>query len=104
MIIAAQIDGFALGADQLGIDLGLVLGKLLCDFGKTRLKVLVFRLLRQGLRPIQREIKMAPAIIDLTDLAGWRLVALQELGGGPIQRIRQDLSGGIIGCFAQMFQ
>src|SRR5437867_13381402 len=82
MIIPAHIDPFSLGAEQLGNNLGLIFCKLFGDFGKTRLKVLIFGLLSQGLRPVQRKIKMAPAIINLTHLAGRRLVALQELGVG----------------------
>src|SRR6266571_8810317 len=104
MIIAAHIDRFSLGAEQLGRDLGLIFRKLFGDFGKPRLKVLIFGLLSQGLRPVQRKIKMAPAIINLTHLAGWRLVALQELGVGSIERIRQNLCGWIVGYFAQMLQ
>src|SRR3989441_12480826 len=104
MIVAAHIDRFSLGAEQLGRNLGLIVCKLFGDFGKTRLKVLIFGLLSQGLRPVQRKIKMAPAIINLTHLSSRRLVALQELGVGSIERIRQNLCGGIVGCFAQMLQ
>ena len=103
MIIPAHIDRFSLGAEQLGRNLGLIVCKLFGDFGKMRLKVFIFRLLGQGLRPVQRKIKMAPAIIDLTHLAGRGLVALQKLGGGPIERISQNLGGRIVGCVAQMF-
>src|SRR6266568_2386073 len=104
MIIPAHIDRFSLAAEQLGRNLGLIFCKLFGNFGKTRLKVLVFGLLSQGLRPVQRKVKMAPTIINLTHLTGWRLVALQELGVGSIECIRQNLCGGIVGCCAQMFQ
>src|SRR5213594_144096 len=104
MIIAAHIDRFSLGAEQLGNNLGLIFCKLFGDFGKTRLKVLILRLLGQRLRPVQREIKMASAIINLAHLAGWRLVALQELGVGLIERIGQYFCGGIVGYFAQVFK
>ena len=102
MIIPAHIDRFSLAAEQLGRNLGLIVCELFGNFGKMRLKVLIFGLLSQGLRPVQRKIKVAPAIINFTHLAGWRLVALQELGVGSIERIRQNLCGGIVGCFAQM--
>src|SRR3989442_558101 len=95
---------FAKVAKQLADNEAKIAAELLGDFGKTRLKVLIFGLLSQGLRPVQRKIKMAPAIINLTHLAGRRLVALQELGVGSIERIRQNLCGGIVGCFAQMLQ
>src|SRR2546429_10019887 len=91
MIIPAHIDRFSLAAEQLGHNLGLIFYKLFGNFGKTRLKVLILGLLSQGLRPVQRKIKMAPAIINLAHLAGRRLVTLQELGVGSIERIRQNL-------------
>src|SRR5205807_9364183 len=87
MIIPAHIDRFSLAPEQLGRNLGLVLFQFFCNFGKTRLKVLVFGLLSQGLRPVQRKGKMAPAIINLTQHAVWWLVAHEELGVGSTERI-----------------
>ena len=104
MILPAHIDRFSLGAEQLGRNLGFIFCKLFGDFGKTRLKVLIVCLLGQCLRPIPCKIKMAPAIINLTHPTGRRLVAFQELGVGSVERIRQDLCGRIVGCFAQMLQ
>jgi len=91
-----------LGAEQLGRNFGFVLFKLFRDLGKTRLQIFILCLFGQRLRPIQGEIKMASAIIDLAYLTSRRFVAFQEFRGSSVEGIGQDLRGGIVGCLAQM--
>ena len=69
---------------------------------KRACKFLILCLFGQRLRPIQGEIKMASAIIDLAYLTSRRFVAFQEFRGGSVEGIGQDLRGGIVGCLAQM--
>src|SRR5215470_18152006 len=47
---------------------------------------------------------MAAAIVDLTNLTGWGLVALQELRIGLIERVRQNLCDLIVRRLRQVFQ
>src|SRR5438132_7528530 len=54
MIVPSHIDRPSLRTKQLSGNLGLIVCQLLGDFGKTRLKVLILRLLGQSLRPVQR--------------------------------------------------
>src|SRR3990167_2397159 len=73
MIIPADVDRLALGREQLAVDLGFVVRHLLGDLGKPGRETFVLGLLGQRLRPVQRQIKMAPAIVDFSHLAGRRL-------------------------------
>ena len=78
-----------MGRGQFGQDLRLVLCKRLRERLEARLKVLVLRLLGQRLRPVESEIEVAAAIIELADFAGGRAVMFEDLGVGLIQRFRE---------------
>src|SRR6476660_1456133 len=104
MIIPANILRLALGGQQLLIDLRGIVAQLLGNLRELFCGFLVGCLCRQGLRPVQRQVKMAAAIVDFPDLAGGRLVALEELCVGLIQRIRKDLGHLIVPDLSQVFE
>ena len=70
MIVPADVDRLPLRGEQLGVDLLLVVAQFLGDLGEPLRDPLVLRLRGQGLRPIEREIEMAAAVVDLADLTG----------------------------------
>ena len=81
-VVPAHIDGLALGRDQFGGDLGLVFRELLGDAANRVLEFLVLVLPGQRLGPVQGQVEVAAAVVDLADLAGGRLVVVEELGDG----------------------
>src|SRR3954468_2663863 len=73
-VVTAHVDRLALRADQLAIDLGLVLAERLGQRFETGLQLLILGLCSQGLSPVQSEVEMAATIVDLADLAGRRAI------------------------------
>src|ERR1051326_659092 len=67
LIVAADVDRLALGGDQLGIDLGLVLAERLGQRFEAGLQLLILGLRRQGPGPIQNEVEMGATIVELAD-------------------------------------
>src|SRR5262245_51417190 len=104
MIVPADILWLALRGKQLSVDLLFVVGKVLRDLLELLRDLLVRRLRGQRLCPIEREVEVAAPIIDLSDLSGRRLVALEELGVGLVQRISQNLGHRVVSRFRQVFQ
>ena len=102
MIIPPNIDRLSLCAEQFSRDLGFIVSHFLGDLGKTSRQVLILSLLSQGLRPIQREIEVTPAVVDFTHLTGRRLVALQELGIGLVERVGQNFCRLVVRHFGEM--
>src|SRR5262245_46154384 len=66
--IAADVDRPPLSGLQLGDDLGLVFGELPGHLGEARLELLVLRLRRERLRPVQGEVEVAAPRVELADL------------------------------------
>ena len=91
-VVAADVDRLALRRDQLGVDLRLVLGELLRDRREARLQLLVLRLRRQRLGPVEGEVEVAAAVVDLADLARRRLVVVEELADRLVERLGEDLA------------
>ena len=54
------------------------------------LQLLVLGLGGKRLGPVECEIEMAAATIQFVDLATWRLVMVQDLAGGLVERFCQD--------------
>src|SRR5690349_18169103 len=73
-VVTADIVRFALGADQLAIDLGLVLAERLGQRFEAGLQLRVLGLRGQRLSPVSGEVEMAAAIVDFADLARRRAV------------------------------
>ena len=64
----------------------------------------VFGLGRQGLCPVQRQVEVAAAVVDVADLARWRLVVVQELAGGLVQGLGQYQGFGVVVRHTQMLE
>src|SRR5262245_38949937 len=76
VVVAADLHGLALHSRELAEDPLLVGFERFRDVAELRLERFVLRLIRERARPIEREIKMAAAIVELADLALRRLVVL----------------------------
>src|SRR5215469_3334191 len=94
----------ALRADQLAIDLRLVLAERLGERLEAGLQLLVLGLRGQRLRPVEREVEMAAAIVDLADLARGRAVELEDLADGGIERLGENLRLGVLVGLRQMLE
>src|SRR5262252_11173696 len=68
-VVAAHLDRLALRADQFAIDLRLVLAERLGQRLEAGLQLRVLVLGGQRLRPVQGEVEMTAAIVELADLA-----------------------------------
>src|SRR5512133_1558765 len=86
-VVAAEVQRLPLGADQLGVDLLRVLPELLRDLHEAGLELLVLRLRGEGLGPVEREVEVAAAVVDLADLAGRGLVVVEELADRLVERL-----------------
>ena len=69
LIVAAEVDRFALDRDEFVDDLLLVRREFLGDRREKLLEPGVLRLRGECLRPIEREIEMAAPVVDAADLA-----------------------------------
>ena len=58
----------------------------------------------KGFRPEESQIKVTSTVIQFIDLAGRRLVFIEELSGCVIETLGQDLRFGVAGFFGQVFQ
>ena len=104
MVVPTCIDRLTLSRNQLPRYLGFVIRHFLSNLDEARCQILILRLLGQRLRPVESQIEMAAAVIDFSDFARWRFIALQELGIGLIKGIRQHFRRGIVRHFGQMLQ
>src|SRR5262245_53266187 len=104
LVITSDVDRLALRGDQLGVDLGLVLGECLGQRLEAGLQLLVLALRGQRLRPVKREVEMAAAIVELTDLARRRAVEREDLADGRVERIGENLRPGVLVGLRQMFE
>src|SRR5579872_1836880 len=103
-VVAADVDRLALRADQLAVDLGLVLGERLGQRLEAGLQLRVLGLGGQRLSPVQGEVEMAAAIVDLADPARGVAIELEELADGGVERLGEDLRLGVLVGVAQMLE
>src|SRR5205807_1369019 len=75
---------------ELGVDPGLALGELPRDGREAGLELGVLRLARERLGPVEGQVVVTPAVVDLADLAGRRLVVLEELADRLVERLAED--------------
>src|SRR5690349_19474640 len=90
-VIAADVDRLPLHGVQLADDRLLVLRKRLRELREMRLQLTIFALCGKRLRPVEREVEVTAAIVDLAGARPRRLVALEELAGRFVERLRQNL-------------
>src|ERR1019366_8477541 len=91
MVVAAEVDGASLRGKKLGVDLRLIGDQLTCDCVEPPLQLRVARLISQRKGPVQREVEMAAAIVDLSHLARRGPVVVEELRDRLIERVGKDL-------------
>jgi len=65
---------------------------------------LVLGLSRQALRPVQRQIEVAAAIVELTHFAARRFVVVEEQTVSLIERLGKNLGAGIAGDIAVLLE
>src|SRR5688572_3010727 len=104
MIVPADILRPALRRQQLLIDLCNIVAQIFGDLRKPLCDLFIGRLCSQGLRPVQRQVEMAAPVVDLTYFTSRRLVALEELCVGLVQRIGEDLGHLIVSHLRQMLE
>src|SRR5262249_10524428 len=90
-VVPAHVDRLALCADQLAVDLGFVLAERLGQRLEAGLQLRVLGLRGQRLSPVQGEVEMAAAIVELADLARRITVELEELADGRVERVGKNL-------------
>ena len=62
---------------------------------RTRPRARRRRTARQRLRPVQRQVEVAAAVVELVDLALRRLAVLQQLAGRRVQRVARTFARGL---------
>src|SRR3546814_67926 len=103
-VVAAEVDRLALHGDQLLDDLRFVVRQRGGQRGECRLQAGVGVLRGQRLRPVQREVVVAAAVVDPAELARGRLVVVEELRVGRVERVGQHLRALVAGGFGQVFE
>src|SRR5450830_677452 len=88
-VVATDVHWLALYGVQLGNDGRLVFAQGFSQLAELRLQCRVFGLGGQGLSPVQRQVEVAAAVVDVADFARWRLVVVEELAGGLVQGLGQ---------------
>jgi len=104
LIVTADIYWFSLNREQLFDDRVFGRAEFGRDWREKRLQFLIFALLRQGLRPVQRQIKVTAAIVDAADFARGRLVIFEELAVRRVERIGQHFRLRVLEHDAQMLE
>src|SRR5471032_911857 len=104
VVVTADVHWLALNGIELGDDGRFVLGQGLGQLAKLRLQCSVFGLGGQGLCPVQRQVEVAAAVVDVSDFARWRLVVVQELASGLVQGLGQNQSFRVVVRHTQMLK
>src|ERR1700742_5074434 len=79
VVVAADVYRITLHLSEFGDDSLFLFGERLGQFGEVLGQLLVFGLLGEFLRPVQREVELTAAVVELTGLARRALVVLQQL-------------------------
>src|SRR5450830_149940 len=104
VVVTADVHWLALYGVELGNDGRLILGQGLGQLGELALQRSVFALGGQGLGPVQRQVEVAAAVVDVADFTRWRLVVVEELASGLVQGLRQYQGFRVVVGHAQVFQ
>ena len=87
VVVTADIHWVALRAVELAGDLCLLPRQQRGHRGEQRLQLSIGGLVGQCLRPVQRQVEVTAANVQFPHLARRRLVGVQELAVGRIQRV-----------------
>mmetsp|Transcript_23465 Transcript_23465/g.44200 ORF Transcript_23465/g.44200 Transcript_23465/m.44200 type:complete len:425 (-) Transcript_23465:1048-2322(-) len=104
VVVASNVQRLALALHKVLCDLTLAL----LQFGETccelRLQLFIFVLGGKGLHPVQAQVEVAAAVINLVDLPRWRLVLLQKFLDCCAKRLRQHHSLAVLTLGANVHQ
>ena len=75
----------------LSDDFGFVFCQCRCDRSEDFLQLGIFILGGQGLGPVDRDVEVAAAIVEASELARGRFVMLEELAGSGVERVCKHL-------------
>src|SRR5476649_343292 len=103
-VVAADVHRLALNFLELFDDLRLVLGQRLGQRREVGLQFRVLALRGQGLRPVQRQVEVAATVVEFAGAGRWRLVIVEQLAGGFVQGLGQQLGFRVAGLDAHVFQ
>src|SRR5690606_29631100 len=96
--------GLALHLEQLGSYALLLRLEGRSQRPETVCEVLIRGLRSELLCPVERQVEVAAAVVDLAHLARRRLVALEEAGRRTVEGVGQHLSARLAGLIGQMFE
>src|SRR5699024_1046500 len=74
------------------------------DRGEALLEPGVLVLGRQRLRPVEGQVEVAAAVVELADLARRRLVLLEEGGDRGVEGVREDLRLGVVEVLREVLE
>src|SRR5699024_6143877 len=103
-VVAVEVDRVALHPDELLVDLRLVLPEGAGDRREALGQPGVLLLGGEGLGPVQREVEVAAAVVDLADPAGRGLVLLEERRDRRVQGVGEHLRLGVLEGLGQVLQ
>src|SRR5689334_19814391 len=103
VVVAADVDGLALRLGQLGHDGILVVAQRVGQRGEVLAQVVVIGF-RKLLRPVQRQVELAAAVVEFAGLARRALVVLQQLADRGVQRLAQNFGALVVGLDADVFE
>jgi len=93
----------ALHGGKLGGDLLLVVGQRLGQRGEAGRQLPVLGLLGQRLRPVQRQVEMTAAIVQLSGPERGRLAVFEQFAGRLVERPGQDRGLLVTGLLGDLF-
>ena len=100
-VVATDVDRRALHRVELVDDLVLVGAQRLGDRGEARRQLGVVGLCRQLPRPVEREVEVAAAVVELVHLARRRAVLVEHRAGGAVERVGEQLRGRVVGLLRE---
>src|SRR6478672_1662647 len=104
VVVAADVYRITLHLSEFGDDSLFLFGQRLGQFGEVLGQLLVFGLLGEFLRPVQRKVELTAAVVELTGLARRALVVLQQLAYGAIQGLAKQRGSLVAGLDSQVLE
>src|SRR5262245_6771899 len=102
-VIAADVGRLSLHGVELVDDLLLVVGERLRELREVGLQLAVLLLCGERLCPVEREIEMAAAVVELASARTGRLVALEQFAGSLVERRCEDFRAVVAGLDREIF-
>ena len=101
LVVAADVDRRALHRVQL-VDDGVLVGRERFGDGcEARRQLGVVGLRRQLAGPVERQVEVAAAVVELVHLARRRAVLVEHRAGGAVEGVGEQLRGGVVGLLRE---